>query len=189
MRVYIGKYSPKRKSTLFWRTVAFVHRQFCKFVDAVCPFLGEDQPGLPTGRRVKVKVDEWDLFNADQTLAYIISATLTKFNELERDGYPKTDPLDGPAHLITDGEHSTDRWEWIVGEMAWAFEQYNICWKQQYESGEPDYVWTPLPSGGARMTTGPNHTLVIDEEGQQRHQDRIDHGIYLFGKYYRYLWS
>jgi hypothetical protein len=36
---------------------------------------------------------------------------------------------------------------------------------------------------------GPNDTFKVDREGMTKHQDRIDNGLRLFGKYFSGLWN
>lgn len=198
MRVYISDYQSVKPAgrlrRTFWSIQRWWHQTFLGTKNSLVVrwwrrvFLKNQESSERNEQQVKVQVHPWDLTNVDRTLAYVISEVLTKYSELPIGGWPNTDPLDGPAHLMAAGEGSEERWNWIVDEMTWAFQQYNTSWHQQYQSGESDYVWEAIKGGGAQIITGPNHTLVIDEEGQRRHQERIDRGIYLFGKYYKYLW-
>jgi hypothetical protein len=31
--------------------------------------------------------------------------------------------------------------------------------------------------------------MIVDKEGLEKHQDRVDNGLRLFGKYYENLWD
>ena len=87
--------------------------------------------------------------------------------------------------------HETDenfhkRWDWVLNEMIWAHEQIaDDNWEDQYYSGEVDWVAEP----GGHLRKGPNHTYKLDIEGFNKHNDRIENGLRLFGKYYRTLWD
>jgi hypothetical protein len=39
------------------------------------------------------------------------------------------------------------------------------------------------------MKHGPNDTFKVDREGMEAHQQKIDNGMRLFGKYYGALWD
>jgi hypothetical protein len=88
------------------------------------------------------------------------------------------------------------RWNWVMDEMIWAFEQ--ICEDdndKQFHSGVHDMKSVACEwdeNGKAtiyKMVKGPNDTWKFDIEGYQKHNDRINNGTRLFGKYYRNLWS
>lgn len=91
------------------------------------------------------------------------------------------------------------RYEWLLDEMIWTFEQLqpDYDWEQQYRSGEHDIIWVPdttrLDKNGKplffKMTHGPNDTYKCDYVAMDAHQERINNGLRLFGKYYKTLWS
>jgi hypothetical protein len=39
------------------------------------------------------------------------------------------------------------------------------------------------------MEKGPNDTFKVDHNGMNKHNERINNGLRLFGKYYRNLWD
>ena len=76
-------------------------------------------------------------------------------------------------------ENFFKRWEWVLDEMIWAFEQKTIDWEEQYY-GE----WVEDKSnllGGRHAST--------DYDGLKAHQARMSNGFRLFGKYYENLWD
>ena len=84
-----------------------------------------------------------------------------------------------------ENEYDTDnnwheRWEWVLNEMIWAFEQKarDGGWEGDYYDFEDD------PDGlfGLKMTRN-------DDEGRKAHQERMSNGFRLFGKYYEALWD
>jgi hypothetical protein len=136
-------------------------------------------------QKIKVKIDRWDTWSMDHTLAYIIVPMLKQLKE-EKHGAPYVDIDDCPKELRpkeTD-EHGIDdthfaRWDWVMDEMIWAFEQKTIDWEEQYY-GE----WVADES---KLFGG--HHINADDEGRKKHQERMSNGFRLFGKYYEGLWD
>ena len=164
-------------------------------------------------RNVKVKIDRYDTWNMDGTLAYIILPMLKQLKATTH-GSQSVDDEDVPEGLglrsteasPKENEWDTDdnihkRWEWILSELIWTFEQLHndTDWEAQYHTGVTDLVWKPVdksgnevPEEGAKlylMQKGPNDTSVFDNDGYTAHSKRIDNGLRLFGKYYRGLWD
>ena len=80
-----------------------------------------------------VKIDRWDTWSMDHTLAHIILPMLKQLDK-EKHGAPYTNDEDVPEYLRShmaqpkENEWDTDslhfmRWDWIIAEMIWAFEQ------------------------------------------------------------------
>jgi hypothetical protein len=136
-------------------------------------------------RKVKIRIDDHDIWSMDETLAHIIVPMLKKLKE-NKHGSPYVDLSDVPEHLVPSdkmeyGIDSThhERWEWVMNEMIWAFEQKLIDWEDQYY-GE----WVQDDSelfGG--------HHVDTDYDGLKEHQKRMVNGFLLFGKYYSALWD
>lgn len=163
-------------------------------------------------RKIKVRIDRWDTWSMDHTLAHIILPMLKQLREVKH-GSHVVDLEDVPVHMRTTStedwdsqyvfdfynedeyvEHYQysihDRWNWVLNEMIFAFEnKLNDDWSDQFESGENDYQWKKLEGGLTQLLHGPNHTKEYDEEGRMRYQERIDNGFRLFGKYYSGLWD
>jgi hypothetical protein len=126
-------------------------------------------------KKVKVKIDKYDVWALDYTLALIIAPALKKLKEAKA-GSPFVDDTDVPEHLrvdpleVKENEWDTDsryhaRWDYVIDEMIWTFEQHAI-----------------------------QNTYLEDHVGPQdvaykEHSARIDNGNRLFGKYYNMLWS
>ena len=135
-----------------------------------------------------VKIDYWDIWNMDSTLAPIILPMLKQLKE-HKHGSGIVDLEDVPEYLRCDSTEEWDdqkcfdfyrehevkegdrdihaRWNWVLDEMIWAFEQ--LC---DYDNDKEFY------SGDK-----------FDIEGYQKHHERIQNGTRLFGKYYRNLWD
>ena len=168
-------------------------------------------------RKVKIKIDRWDTWNMNSTLAMIILPMLKQLKETKQ-GSPLVDIEDVPEHLRFNGTSQNEdmqlhldfgtevtekfekdaweamhtRWNWVLDEMIWTFEQLqpDYDWELQYTSGVIDYDWVKIEgSGYSEMVKGPCHTYKVDDEGVRKHSDRIHNGLRLFGTYYRGLWD
>jgi hypothetical protein len=164
-------------------------------------------------RTVKVRIDAYDTWNMDGTLAYIILPMLKQL-QATKHGSPLVDDADVPEGLNLrsteappkENEWDTDenthkRWEWVLAEIIWTFEQLHNDndWESQYHTGVHDLFWKPIdkdgnevPEEGAKlyqMEKGPNDTHEWDKDGYMAHSKRIDNGLRLFGTYYRGLWD
>ena len=147
-------------------------------------------------RRVKIKIDNYDTWNMDHSLALIILPMLKQLKQTKH-GSPYVDLEDVPEELRLHGGASNElgqydlfssdehdqlcwdamhaRWDWVVDEMIFAFECLageHVDWEDQFWTGE-----------------GVNHTRVWDKEGHIEWGKRMDNGFRLFGKYYRGLWD
>ena len=150
-------------------------------------------------RRVQVQVDDYDVWDMDDTLSKIIYPLLVKLSS-NKHGIPTIDPEDVPPHLqatehlehsnqlVFDWyEHKRDlaleqaRWDWVLYELLWTFEQLNCDWDALfYDHSEVDSTQDFQEQLKA---------LKCDWDGLQSHQDRINRGLHLFGKYYQTLWT
>jgi hypothetical protein len=174
-------------------------------------------------RKINIRIDRYDTWSMDHTLAMIIVPMLKQLRNTAH-GAPFVEITDVPKNLRPtakqieryDHDGKTDpkffeRWNWILDEMIWSFEQeLNDDWEQQYVSGKTDNLFQALDKDGKnigkpvklrskkkdpkgvvswRMIKGPNDTYKIDEKGRTKHYDRIKNGHILFGKYFNSLWD
>ena len=170
-------------------------------------------------RKIKIRIDRYDTWSMDHTLAMIILPMLKQLKE-KKHGSQNVDMEDVPESMrLTETEDYEeqqcfdfyrddelckqnikcdvhDRWDWVMGEMIWAFEQIqpDADWEAQYTSGTLDTQWKKCEkeyNGESlyEMVRGPNDTYKIDMEGMRKHQDRMSNGFRLFGKYYQGLWD
>jgi hypothetical protein len=155
-----------------------------------------------------VKLDRWDTWNMDSTLALIILPMLKQLHATKQ-GAPCVDDEDVPEELKStsapakENEWDTDdnhfkRWDWVMEELIWTFEQLHpdTDWMDQYCSGEHDTLWVPseqLDDKGKPLTyemkAGPKNTFKMNHDAIKLHDERIARGLKLFGKYYRGLWD
>lgn len=130
-------------------------------------------------RKISVKIHNYDIWSMDDTLSHIILPMLKLLRE-KKQGYPHVDDEDVPEHLrstsapaLTEEQINTGwpddngapRWEWVLGEMVWAFEQQ-----------DPD-ADDGFFEGG------------YDKVGHTTWQERKTRGFTLFGKYFQALWD
>ena len=157
-----------------------------------------------------VKIDRWDTWSMDSTLAPIVLPMLRQLKATKH-GAPNVNDEDVPEHLRstaappkedeydTDGNHFL-RWDWVLAEMIFAFEmKCRNDWESEFHSGEIDIRQVPVDAEGNevakgehryyQMKRGPADTHVYDAEGAKLVQDRISNGFRLFGKYYEALWD
>lgn len=169
-------------------------------------------------RKINIHIDNWDTWSMDSTLSPIILPMLKQLKATKH-GSGVVDLEDVPEYMRTTNTEDYDsqkcfdfynesviengydlhaRYDWVLDEMIWAFEQLqpDYDWEEQYRSGEHDLVWVPSGSVNAKgkpltyeMTKGPKDTYVCDYDAMSKHQDRINNGLRLFGKYYQTLWD
>jgi len=153
-----------------------------------------------------VKIDRWDTWSMDHTLADIILPMLKQLQATKHGG-PFVADEDVPDELKStsappkENEWDTDdnhfkRWDWILDEMIFAFEcKTDDSWQDKFRSGEHDIksVACEWDENGKpkmyKMEKGPKDTYECDYDGIELVQKRITNGFRLFGKYYENLWD
>lgn len=151
-------------------------------------------------RTIKVKVDDFDVWNVDSTLAYIIHPVLVKLKETKH-GSPHVDDEDVPEHLrstavapANDGETDDNfhkRWDYVLDEMIFAFKNVNEDWEDQFWKRQPKLDLKPRPEdeGQASIPVRVLDHGEFDREGHNKFEERMQNGFRLFGKYYRGMWD
>ena len=143
------------------------------------------------GQKIKVRIDRYDTWSMDHTLAPIILPMLKQLKE-SKHGAPFVDDKDVPKELKStsaepkENEWDTDsnhfkRWDWVLDEMIWAFEQKNR------DHWEGDYYGPWIVSDDTTILGGEFES--VDRNGLKSHQKRMSNGFKLFGKYYEGLWD
>ena len=150
-----------------------------------------------------IKIDRYDTWSMDSTLATIILPMLKQLHA-SKHGSPHVDDADVPEHFmlrstqapakenewdIDDNHHK--RWDWVLGELIWTFEQLqpDYDWEAQYSSGTADFKFVKTADGMYEMQRGLRDNYYLDRTGLDLHQQRIDRGLQLFGRYYQALWD
>jgi len=205
MKVYISKYrshwvSPYKiaEKIFFWREIDYdepIVKKINTVLEPICTawqkFLDFVHPRIQY-----VKVDYWDTWSMDHTLADIVLPMLKQLKETKH-GAPMTDDEDVPDNLKSTSatpkveEWDTDefhfeRWDWILDEMIWAFERKTIDDDESsfFDHSENDPNGFPWDKDGKYVSK-----TKVDWEGLKAHQARKTNGYRLFGKYYEALWD
>ena len=149
--------------------------------------------GYSPKQRTSIKIHKWDTWSMDDALAPIILPMLVQLKETKH-GAPMVDMEDVPKELRAtkaqqnkyakggdvDPKHF-ERWDWILDEMIWAFEQK--CRDDWME----DYYGPYIESEDKRELFG--RFEWTDDKGVKAHQDRMSNGFRLFGTYFENLWD
>ena len=200
MKVYIGGYrnhwiSPYTilEKVFFWREIDYNEPIIDRWSDRLTPlckawqkFLDFVHPEINY-----VKIDRYDTWSMDYTLSKIVLPMLKQLKETKH-GSPNTDDEDVPEHLRSinskkESEYDTDenhfaRWDWILDEMIWAFEQ-NV--DHNSEDQFFDHSAVDEKAGISEQIS----KIKIDRVGLDAHTERKANGYRLFGKYYQGLWD
>jgi hypothetical protein len=176
-RKWFGPYQLAEK-LLFWKdkedAVVFA---FGEWLDKYTPIARISSLWFFSKRKVKVRIDPYDTWSMDDTLAIIILPMLKQLRDTKH-GSPSVSDADVPEELRFAAaenpghEFETDsnwhkRWEWVLNEMIWAFEQI--------VDEDSDSIY---------FNDG-----ILDVEKWKAYNARIDNGTRLFGVYYRGLWD
>jgi hypothetical protein len=201
MKVYLSSYrshwiSPYTilEKVFFWREIDYDEPLIKKWADRIQPFSYAWQKVFDTihPKIDYVKIDKWDTWSMDHSLAHIILPMLKQL-ESTKHGAPNVSDEDVPEHLRSTSakpkEHSWDtddnwflRWDWVLKEMIWAFEQKTIDDAEEKFFDHSEVI----------ATDKINEQIVnmkIDREGLDAWQARKVNGFRLFGKYYEGLWD
>ncbi len=139
-------------------------------------------------QKVSVRIDPWDTWSMDATLALIIHPMLKQLKKTQH-GAPYTDDEDFPEHLRSTAakpkkndwdldEFHFKRWDWVLSEMIWAF-------GEKVKDKEPDF-WIEKPKWNKE---GIVKSGTLDKEKMDKYFGRKKNAFHLFGKYYGNLWD
>ena len=124
-------------------------------------------------RKINIMIHDYDIWNVDSTLAYIITPLLVKLKE-SKGGVPRVYDEDLPKEIIEKYPDSYElmdglefRWNYILDSMIFSFETYNTNWEEQF-----------YPNG-----------LMYDKEAYDIFEKKLYYGIRMFGKYFGNLWT
>ena len=215
MRVYLNKYknhwiSPYTicEKICFWREIDYDE----PWVKATNRVLEPVMTGFMKvwnffDRKIDyVHIDNWDVWSCDHTLAYIITPLLKHLRDAKC-GYGFIDDEDAPEDIRSTAPGAREglandydwdnfaekRWNYVLNEMIWAFEQeLDDDWEAQFTHGKPVYVDEEVEHekyGTCYTFKQTNPDYWVDREGIKEYNERINNGMRLFGKYYRGLWD
>lgn len=219
MKVYINKYRDNWLSpytildkVFFWREIDYEEPVIARWSDRLQPLCLALQSvlGVINPKIDWVKIDRWDTWSMDHTLAHIVLPMLKQLKAVKH-GSPLVDDEDVPEHLRStaapakENEWDTDanhfkRWDWAMDEMIFAFEcKLDDSWQDAFREGEIDWISVPVDAAGNevpkgehryfQMKDGPKNTYKCDYDAMQVVEKRIQNGFRLFGKYYQALWD
>jgi hypothetical protein len=174
--------------------------------------IGPYPKGHLTARRIDIQIDKYDTWNMYTTLALIIYPMLIQLKETKHGVPSEFADIGGADHDMQDSfdfykeshnesfDESCKRWEEILDKMIWSFEQLvNDDYDGKYHHGEAKYEFVdtePMlnPTTGKmevmhRMVDTNPDEHWYDLVGHRLHDDRIQEGLDLFGKYFRNLWD
>lgn len=164
-------------------------------------------------RKVKIQIDKWDTWNLDGTLALIILPALiqlkhtkhgipSEFGDVGGESYSMQRSFDFYEESHNDAfEEGCKRWEEVLDKMIWSFQQLAIeDYDKKYHHGNIEIDWEKTPDQHTNPLTGKKEHMYqmvdknptrhwYDHEGHMMHEERIQEGLDLFGKYYRSLWD
>jgi hypothetical protein len=114
-------------------------------------------------------------------------------------GAPCTDDEDAPEHLRSTAakpkkndwdidEFHFKRWDWIMKEMIWTFNEHAKDRDPDFWIKKPKYKWVEKEgTDHSEMVTAKEG--VFDEAKAKAYWKRKKNGFRLFGKYYINLWD
>lgn len=148
-------------------------------------------------RKISVKIDKWDTWSMDHTLALIIHPMLVQLKETKHGG-PYVDNEDVPEELWNTDKFADpyalddkyfDRWDYVLDEMIFTFESLTRDWEGEYFISHGEHEFVDHEDGSGNATLNWIKRPEVDREGMEAHGDRIKNGLRLFGKYYMALWD
>ena len=147
-----------------------------------------------------IKIDAWDAWSLEHTLSPIILPILKELKK-NKHGAPFIDDEDVPPKLranrdVYKGNADPDlhkiyddvdkkffkRFDYVLDEMIWTFEQLSMD-----DHAGKFYNFTK--SNKEKDLNKSIRKIKVDRVGLRKHNERIDNGLRLFGKYYRGLWD
>jgi len=164
-------------------------------------------------RKIDIKIEPFDTYSMDNTLALIILPMLLQlkatkqgvpqeFAEVGGEDYHAQDCFD---FYKEDQKEMFDKrvkdWDTVLDKMIWSFQQISLeDYSQQYHHGKTDYDWIKTDEKILNPLTNKMETTYqmvdkdpdahwYDSKGHMLHEERIQEGLELFGKYYRNLWD
>jgi len=215
MKVYINKYryhwlSPYTilEKVFFWREIDYDEPLIDKWSNRLVPICEALQKVLDTihPKINYVKIDKWDTWSMDNTLAEIVLPMLKQLRDTKH-GSPLVDLEDVPEKMrYTNTEEWSEqltfdfykeeqkyvhvdihtRWEWVLNEIIWAFEQkLDDDAEGQFfnhpENYKDNFPWNRNGEYVSRTN--------VDWDGLKAWQQRKENGFRLFGKYFEGLWD
>ena len=175
--------------------------------------IGKYPKNNKTRRKIDVQIDPYDTWGLDHTLALIIYPALlqlkatkqgvpSEFAEVGGEHHGTQDSFDFYQESYDDAwKAGLERWDETLDKMIWSFEQLlKGDYDDQYHHGEAEYDWVKSDKTYPNPITGKveaTYQMVdknpdehwYDTVGHMKHNERIQEGLELFGKYFRSMWD
>lgn len=167
----------------------------------------------PTERKIDVQIDRWDTYSADHTLALIILPILLQFKQSKM-GVPNEftvavghdmDPNYCFDFIKEDENRVFDencqKWDDTLDRIIWSLQQIvDDNYSDKYHHGKLDLGWQKTEKLHMNPATGKMEHMFemidknpgghwYDHVGHTLHEERIQEGLDLLGKYFRNLWD
>ena len=165
-------------------------------------------------RKINIQIDPWDSWNLDNTLAQIIYPCLVQLkatkhgvpgdlvNDVGGEDYAQQGSFDFYKETHDDAwKIGAKRWDEILDKMIWSFEQVaKGDYDEKYHHGRGEYDWVKTDKTFPNPITGKVEATyqMVDKNPDEHwydhvchtlHEERIQEGLDLFGKYFRNLWD
>lgn len=164
-------------------------------------------------RKINVQIEKFDTWNLDHTLALIILPALIQLKKTKH-GIPNDFASAGgePHDMQSSFDFYNDthnwafdecckKWDEVLDKMIWSFQQIAVeDYDSKYHHGKAEYDFVKTDKQYPNPVTGKMEGLYqmvdknpdqhwYDHVGHKLHEERIQEGLDLFGKYYRALWD
>jgi hypothetical protein len=152
-------------------------------------------PYYDNGRRVSVEVEQHDTFSIDSTLSYIVLPLLIQLRQTKMGVPAEFAEVGGEDYIpqlcfdfYTETQEDafklgTERWNLILDKMIWSWQQLALeDYENQYYHGTLGWI-------DINKNTKIDKDFWVDYIGLELHNERIQEGLELFGKYMRHLWD
>ena len=166
-------------------------------------------PKDDSARKIRVRIDRWDVWSMEHTLSLIILPCLKLFRS-NMHGYPgcfiepecasgEVSPHTKPVVSPDDEQEEPGfiKWKAILDKMIWSFEE--IANFGLNEPPFPDKIEEIKEEHVTGLGKGMPYTRTTTtyEEGAveawkvlaKAYQDKVNDGLKLFGEYYQHLWD
>jgi hypothetical protein len=165
-------------------------------------------------RKINVQIERHDTWSLDHTLAIIIYPALIQLkaskhgipsevvNDVGGEEWCQQQSFDFYKESHEESwEIAAKRWDEILDKMIWSFQQLVIGdYADAYHHGKGEYDWIKTEKTYPNPVTGKDEATyqMVDKNpdehwydfvGHRLHDERIQEGLELFGKYYRNLWD
>jgi hypothetical protein len=152
-------------------------------------------------RKIVIKIDNYDTWNADCTMALVIYQLLRKFAE-QTNSLFSVDDCDVPFEIMScnaprvNYEYDFDvnyklRHQWLLKELIWTFEQLqpDCDFETSFYTYTEEYKQNINPNDDLSTNWLDSKGIIWDREGYIQYNNRIQNGLNLFSKYFRHLWD